>query len=185
MVIQVAAMAVGAIVGSILKKRKKKKLNKKMAREGGIQSASQREVERLEQLKANFGTKLEKVQQLREGRIRRAQVIASGVNSGVGVGSSATQGGAQAAFSTAIGNSSALNVYQAYSEAASQARQKAAEAGAKQEVIGAKITTAEDQGNLVGSAVGTGLGLATLRWGGVAGAVTTAAGGNNLTGVNK
>lgn len=176
---------IGSLVGSLVTKKKKKKLNKQMGQQMGIQAAAQKEAQRIEQLKANFGTKLEKIQQLREGRIRRAQVIASGVNAGVGVGSSATQGGAQATYSTAVGNFSGLNVYQSYSEATSQQNQIAADAGARQQVLGAKLQTQQDKANLIGGALDTGIGLATLPWGGISGAATSLFGGNKLTGVKN
>lgn len=159
----------GSLIGGLITKKKRKKLSRQLRAEYELTAQSQIEAQRLEQLRANFGARQEKIQQLREGRIRRAQVLSSAVGAGVQVGT-AVQGGASAAYSAALSGVSQLNVFQAYSEAVSKQNEIIAASQGRQAVLGAKIQTQQEKAALIGSAVDTGIGIATLPWGGVQGA---------------
>ena len=68
---------------------------------------AQEQAQRLAQGRAELATRKARRQQLREARIRRAQIIQSGINAGVGLGSTATQtavGGIGTQFGSNIGD---------------------------------------------------------------------------------
>ena len=160
----------GGLVGGLATKKKRKKIAKQMNREFAIQAKAQKEAQRIGQLQANFAAQQEKIQQLREGRIRQAAIIASGVNAGAGVGSSSTQGGQGSAVTTAIGNTANLNVIQGFSEGISKQNEIMATSQGKSQMLGVKMETQNQKANMIGSIVDTGLAVATLPWGGVGGA---------------
>ena len=69
-----------------------------------------------------------RIKQVREARIRRAQVISSGTNSGMGMGSSGI-GGAVGSISSQMGsNIGTINQQQTFAQETSAALQKAADA---------------------------------------------------------
>ena len=160
----------GGLIGGLATKKKRKKIAKQMNKEFAIQAKAQKEAQRIGQLQANFAAQQEKIAQLREGRIRQAAVIASGVNAGAGVGSSATQGGAGAAVTTAIGNTANIGVIQGFSEGISKQNEILATSQGRSNVLGVKMDTQNQKANMIGSIVDTGLSIATLPWGGVGGA---------------
>jgi hypothetical protein len=159
----------GSVIGGLITRKKRKKIARQMTNEYTLQAEVAKEAQRIGQLQANFGAQQEKIQQLREARIRRAAVIASGVNAGVGVGSTAVQGGTSSAYSAALGNVSAVNAMQTYSEAISQQQEKLAESEGRLKVLGVKMDTQQQKASMIGSIVDTGISLATLPWGGAGG----------------
>ena len=160
----------GQTLGGLLTKKKRKKISKQMNKEFAIQAKAQKEAQRIGQLQANFAAQQEKIQQLREGRIRQAAVIASGVNAGAGVGSSAVQGGAGAAVTTAIGNAASIGVIQGFSEGISKQNEILATSQGRSNVLGVKMETQNQKASMIGGIVDTGLSIATLPWKGIGGA---------------
>ena len=171
----------GSFIGGLITRKKRKKIARQQKAEFALQAQLSKEQQRIGQLQANYAAQQEKMQQLREARIRRAQVIASGVNAGAG-NSSAVEGGASSAYSAALSNVSNLNAIQTYSENISNINQQLAESSARLNVLGVKMDTQNQKSQMIGSIIDTGISLATLPWGGVGGAVTRAVGGT-LTGV--
>ena len=160
----------GGLIGGLATKKKRKNIAKQMNKEFAIQAKAQKEAQRIGQLQANFAAQQEKIAQLREGRIRQAAVIASGVNAGAGVGSSATQGGSGAAVTTAIGNTANIGVIQGFSEGISKQNEILATSQGRSNVLGVKMETQNQKSQLIGSIVDTGIAIATMPWGGVGGA---------------
>lgn len=173
----------GSFIGGLITAKKRKKLTKQMQAEYSLQAQLGQEGQRIGQLQANYAAQQEKIQQLREARIRRAAIIASGVNAGAGT-SSAVEGGIGSAYSAALNNVSNIGAMQTYSGKISDVNQQLAESGARLQVLGAKMDTQNQKTQMFGSIIDTGLSLATLPWGGVGGAVTTAVGGT-LKGIAK
>lgn len=151
---------IGGMVSGLIGKKKRKKLRRQM-------NAEQANLFKMETLRADFGTRQEKLQQLREARIRRAQIIAGGVNAGVGILSSAVQGGAGSAYSLGMGNVAALNVFQGYSQAIGQSQ-------ANIQKLGAKMEAQREKEQMWGNIIDTGISIATLPWGGAGGAAMAA-----------
>jgi len=161
----------GSLIGGAVTAKKKKKLDRQLKSEFRLSAEAGKEGERISQLRANFGTRQEKIQQLREGRIRRAAVIQSGFNAGVGQ-SSAVEGGASAATSAAIGNLSSLNVFQGFSEQLSKQNQVIADSQSRQQVLGVKQAAVQRKADFIGAAVDTGIQVASMASGGIGGVVT-------------
>ena len=167
----------GSLIGGLLTRKKRKKIARQTKAEYALQAKLGIEGQRVGQLQANFAAQQEKIQQLREGRIRRAAVIAAGVGAGAGTESSTAQGGASSAYSTALGNVSNLNALQSYSENISGINQQMAESGARLQVLGVKMDTQKEKAAMIGSIADTALSIATLPWGGAGGAIARGVGG--------
>lgn len=108
-------MGVTSLIGGIITSGKKKKAAKKQARAEQARIGAEREKQRIEQLRANVQVRKQKRKTLREARIRKAQVLQAGINSGVGAGTSTIEGalgGLRTQTSTNIG---ALNEAQGFS----------------------------------------------------------------------
>lgn len=159
----------GGVIGGLVTRKKRKKIARQMKNEFTIQAEAAKEAQRIGQLQANFGAQQEKIQQLREARIRRAAVIASGVNAGVGTESTAVQGGASSAYSGALGNVSAIGSMQTFSENISKQQEIVAASQGRSQVLDVKMGTQKQKADMIGSIVDTGVSLATLPWGGAAG----------------
>ena len=166
----------GSLIGGLITKKKRKKIARQQKAEFALQAQLGKEQQRIGQLQANYAAQQEKQQQLREARIRRAAVIASGVNAGAGT-SSTVEGGASSAYSSALSNVSNLNAIQTYSEGISNINQQLADSSARLNVLGVKMDTQQQKANMIASIVDTGISIATLPWGGVGGAITRVVGG--------
>lgn len=166
-------MGFGSLFGGLLTSKKRKKIARKMNAEYAIQAKAQKEAQRLGQLQANYAAQQERIQQLREGRIRQAAVIASGVAAGVGVGSSASQGGSGSAVTSAIGNASNIQAIQGYSGAISKQNEIFSTSAGKLNVLGVKMDTQNQKANMIGGIVDTAFSLATMPWSGASGAATS------------
>lgn len=160
----------GSLIGGLLTRKKRKKIARQTKAEYTLQAKAATEAQRLGQLQANFGAQQEKIQQLREGRIRRAAVIAAGVGAGAGTESSAVQGGASSAYSSVVGNVSSIGAMQAYSEAISKQQEAIAASEGRTRVLGVKMETQQQKASLIGSIADTAISVATLPWGGAGGA---------------
>ena len=155
-------MSIGSTIGGLIGKKKRKKLRKRIG-------AEQANLFKMETLRSDFGTRQEKLQQLREARIRRAQIIAGGVNAGAGISSSAIQGGAGSAYSLGLGNIAALNVFQGYSQAIGQSQ-------ANLQILGAKMEAQQQKEQMWGGIIDTGIQVASMFAGGGMGGMGQAAG---------
>lgn len=174
----------GKLIGGLLTKKKKKKLQGQLNEEYRISAKAQQEAQRIEQLRANYGSKQEKIAQLREGRIRRAQVIAGAVNAGAGYSTVAAQGAASAGTS-AFANLGNLNVLEGYSEAISKKNEEFMKSQGQQQLLGAKLQTQEQKSQFFGDIFDSALTVATLPFGGGIGAAAKAAGAFNLVGTQS
>lgn len=104
--------AVAGIVGA----SKQKKIAKRQARAAEAAAAAQKERERIESVRASVSAQKERRQQLREARLRRAQVLATAANSGA-LGASTVSsalGGINTQFGANIG---AINEAQGFGQA--------------------------------------------------------------------
>ena len=174
----------GKLIGGLLTKKKKKKLQGQINQEYRNSAASQVESQRIDQLRANFGSRQEKIQQLREGRIRRAQVLAGAANAGVAQSSSAKQGYGSAETS-AFANLGNLNAIESYSEAISKKNEEYMRSQGNLAVLGAKVQTQNEKAAFIGDIFDTGFAIATLPFGGGVGLAAKAAGGFNLVGTQS
>lgn len=92
---------------------------------------AQREASAAQSRAASVEAQRARIQQAREARIRRAQVLASGTNTGLGTGTSGI-GGAIGSISSQMGaNIGAINQQQTFADQTSTALQKAADANVK------------------------------------------------------
>lgn len=177
MPIAIVAAVVGVaagIGGAVMQAKAAKQQKKAMQRS----QDAQLEQNRIEQARANVQAQRERVQQVREARIRRASVISSAGNAGVGVGTG-TSGlsGATSSIQSQLGqNLGTLGQMQSFGEQLSVANQK--EAQAQSDYI-----TAGAQGQMwqsIFGAVGQVANTASSFGGGLKGAGTKAGGGNTF-----
>ena len=100
----------------------------KQSQAAGEAADAQKEANEAQSRAASIEAQKARVQQVREARIRRAQVLASGTNSGLGFGSSGI-GGAVGSISSQMGeNIGTINTQQTFAQATSSALQKSADA---------------------------------------------------------
>ena len=165
----------GSLIGGLLTKKKKKKIQGQINQGYRDSAAAQVEAQRVAQLQANFGSKQEKIQQLREGRIRRAQVVAAASNSGAY--STVAKSGASSAETSAFANLGNINVMEGFSEAISKQNEEYMKQQGNLQVLGAKLNTQNEKAQFIGSIFDTGLAVATMGAGGVEGMALSAAGG--------
>ena len=199
----------GSLVGNLVTKKKRKKLNKLIAQESQNQVELalenvqfEQQAQDIQQNRANFQMSQNRIEAAREARLRKAQMIASGVNAGAG-NTTTLQGATDSLFSQLTGNLGKLNVFASISEQLSGINTELAQnqsdiiaSQGRQQAYGAKLQTQQEKAQLIGSAVDTGIGLATMFMGGVglvsgfSGAIgsiggtaaTAAAGARNLWG---
>lgn len=154
----IAAASAGFSAHSTIKEAKKQKKARKR------QVAAQREAARIQQVKSDVEARRERKKQLRETRIRKAQILSTAVLSGAGgssttagaVGSIGTQFGANVGrineaqgFGGAISTQNEEAARQQGKIAASQGRQQATQA-----ITGAISSTASSVGNIFDRAGG-------------------------------
>lgn len=114
--------AVAGVVGA----SKQKKIAKRQARAAEAQAAAERERQRIEQVRADVSARKERQQQLREARIRRAQILSASANAGA-LGASTTTG-AVGGINTQFGfNIGQINEAQGFGQAISTQNELAAE----------------------------------------------------------
>lgn len=132
-----AVAAVGATIGgTVMQMQAAKKQRKAMQRAQDAQA----EQNRLEKARANVMAQRERVQQVREARIRRAGVIASAGNAGVGVtGGTSSMTGAVSSIQSQFGNNlGTLGQMQSFGQQLSMANQREADAQSDYITAGAK-----------------------------------------------
>lgn len=146
-------MGITSLVGGIITGKKKKKAAKRQARAEQARVAAEREQQRISQVRADVETRRERSQQLREARIRRAQIIQGAVSSGAGLGGSTAQG-AIGGINTQFGaNQGRLNQALTFSGAISEQSELAAGASSEIARQQGKINVANAQ-NEVFQAIG-------------------------------
>jgi hypothetical protein len=168
-----AVAAIGATVGSTVMQMSAAKKQKKAVQR---QVAAQEDQNRIERAKAAVMNQRERVQQVREARIRRAQVISGASNAGVGVtgGSSGVQGATGAVQSNLGYNLGTLGSMSSFAEQLSAANQREADAQADFFNAGAKGQMWQS----IFGAVGQVAGGVNSFMGGSKSASTSWAGGN-------
>ena len=168
-------MGIGDLAGSLFTKKKKKKIRRAQKAAYAAISAEQQKLFQLETLRADFGTRQEKLQQLREARIRREAILSSAANAGA-MGSSSAIGGAGSAVSSGIGNIGVLNVFQGYSKAMGAAQSEIAKQEGELQRLGVKMEAQNAKAQMIGGITDTAISIATLPWGGTGGAAASFAG---------
>jgi len=165
----------GNLVGNLVTKKKRKKLNKLIAQESQNQVELAQEnvqfeqqAQDIQQNRANFQMSQNRIEAAREARLRKAQMIASGVNAGAG-NTTTLQGATDSLFSQLTGNLGKLNVFASISEQLSGINTELAQnqsdiiaSQGRQQAYGAKLQTQQEKAQLIGSAIDTGLSLATM-----------------------
>lgn len=174
MAVVAAVVAVGAAVGSTVMQMNAAKQQKKASKQA---FAAQQEQNRIEQARANVNANRERLQQVREARIRRASIISSAGNAGVASAGTSGVSGATSSVQSQLGqNLGTLGQMQSFGEQLSQANQRQAQAQSDYETAGAKGQMWQS----IFGAVGQVAGVAGSFGGGMKGAGTEAAGGNTF-----
>lgn len=168
--------AVGSTVMGISAANKQKKAMSRAA-------DAQREQNRIEAAKQAVLNQRERVQQVREARIRRAQVISSAGNAGVGItgGSSGVTGATSSIQSNLGHNLGTLGSMSSFAEQMSLANQKEADAQSDFFNAGAKGQMWQSIFGAVGQVAGA---VGSFAGGAKSGA-TSAAGGNSFQSIFK
>ena len=166
----------GKLIGGLITKKKKKKLQGQINQEYRNSAAAQVESQRIAQLQANFGSKQEKLQQLREGRIRRAAVLAGAANAGAGT-STVAAAGYSSAETSAFANLGNINVMEGFSEAISKQNEAYMASQGNLAVLGAKLQTQNEKAQFIGDIFDTAISVATMGAGGIEGMALKSAGG--------
>lgn len=138
---------------------------KKAARAAEEQAQAQKEGIAAQSRSAQVDAQRQRVAQTREARIRRAQVLASSGNSGIGIGSSAVTGGISSIGSQEGANIGSIGQQQTFANEASAASQRAADAGASIAQAGAKAQQWQAIGSIAGSVFQQKDGFTTLSGG--------------------
>lgn len=94
----------------------------------GEAADAQKAANEAQQRAAQVEAQKARIQQVREARIRRAQVLASGTNTGLGTGTSGMGGAIGSISSQMAGNIGDINQQQTFATQTSQALQKSADA---------------------------------------------------------
>lgn len=177
MPIAVVAAVVGigaAIGGTVMQMGAAKKQRRAIQR--SVQA--QQDQNRIEQARANVQAQRERVQQVREARIRRAQVISAAGNAGVGVtGGTSGMVGATSSIQSQLGqNLGTLGQMQSFGAQLSAANQREAQAQSDFAAAGAEGQMWQS----IFGAVGKVAGAAGAFGGGMQGAGLEAGGGNTF-----
>lgn len=118
-------MGIVSAVTGLIGAGKQKKLAKRQARAAEAQAAAQREQQRIEQVRANVSVREQRQNQLREARVRRAQILSTGLLSGA-EGATTLQnslGTLNTQFGANIGR---INVAQGFGQAIGEQSQESA-----------------------------------------------------------
>lgn len=198
----VASIVTGILGGKKAKKaaKKQKQIARELQKEAGIQAEAagrqfeiEREIQRVAQVQANTQAREDRINQIREARIRRAQIIASAAGAGISVqGSSSIQGGV-GSLTTQLGKNLGLfNVFRGFAENISQLGEQSADQQkaildsqgrsavlqGRSEVINANLAKSQATLGLIGSGIEA-AGSIFGRFGGF----TSLAGGNLFKGL--
>lgn len=130
-----AAIAIGV---SAVSAYSQYEAGKEQAAAAGQQAQAQKESIAAQGRIAQVETQRQRISQVREARIRRAQVIASAGATGLGPGTSAISGATSSITTQESANIGTLNQTQTFAGEASAANQRAADAGARIAEAGAK-----------------------------------------------
>lgn len=142
----------------------------KQSKQAKKRRKAEEEAQRVAQVRADVEARKERRKQLREARIRRAQVIQANINSGGGISSSVTQGaigGINTQFGSNIG---AINESQGFSRRISTANEQAASAQSKINQAQSNIQVSNTIGNVGSGIFDRGGGFTTLFGGNKTGA---------------
>ena len=164
----------GGFIGGLVTRGKIKKLNKAIANESQWQQDLslntmdiQEEAQNVAQVQANLQMTQERIQAMREARIRRAEVIAAAANAG-GLTSTVAQGASDSIYTQLVAGVGLQNVFRGFSEHQSQLNKLIAENNSeiiksqgRQSVFQARIGKQQAKAELIGGAIDLGLGAAT------------------------
>lgn len=103
----------------------------KQSQAASDQADAQKKANEAQQRAANAEAQRARIQQVREARIRRAQVIGATATTGMGFGSSGVGGAVGSISSQMGGNIGAINEQQTFAQETSNALQDATDAGLK------------------------------------------------------
>ncbi|SFH61264.1 hypothetical protein SAMN05216299_1356 [Nitrosospira sp. Nsp14] len=171
-----AVVAVGAAVAGTMSQMKAAKKQQKAARR---MEDAQRDQQRIEQARANVLAQRDRIQAIREERIRRSDIIAGAGQAGMSLtGGSSGLAGATSSVRSQVGqNLGTLGSMQSFGEQLSASRQREADAESDYRTAGAKGQMWQSIFSTVGGVAQTGL---KAMGGGAGGA---AGGGGTLKGV--
>lgn len=181
----------GSFIGGLITKKKRKKLTKAIQNESQYQldqsiniAQMQEQANDVNQLQANFAMRQERIQAIREARIRRAEVVQAAANAGAQKSTTA-----QTAYDTIYTNIVAgvgrQNVLAGWSEHMSginsiigDLNTNIIESQGRQNVFQARLGAQAEKANLIGGALDMGMAVAGAAFGAVGvGAMAGAAGG--------
>lgn len=169
----------GSLVGNLVTGKKKKKLNNAIADESQKQVelslenvGFEKEQRAVSQVQANAQMQQERISAAREARIRRAEIIASGVNAGGG-NSTVVQNAADSVYSQFVGSLGLQNVFSGFSKELSRLNEEIAtnqseiiSSQGRQANYQAKLQKQQAKAELIGSAVDAGISAVTMFAGG-------------------
>ncbi len=169
----------GSLVGNLVTGKKKKKLNNAIAQESQNQVALslenvgfEKEQRAVAQVQANLQMQQERISAMREARIRRAEIIASGVNAGA-ANSTPLANAADSIYSQFVGSLGLQNVFSGYSKELSRLNDEIANnqseiisSQGRQANYQAKLQKQQAKAELIGSAVDAGISAVTMFAGG-------------------
>ncbi|HEY0731753.1 MAG TPA: hypothetical protein VGD33_05005 [Chitinophagaceae bacterium] len=164
----------GSFIGGLVTRGKIKKLNKAIANESQWQQDLslntmdiQEESQNVAQVQANLQMTQERIQAMREARIRRAEVIAAASNAG-GLTSTVAQGASDSIYTQLVAGVGLQNVFAGFSEHQSQLNKLIAKNNSeiiksqgRQNEFQARIGKQQAKAELIGGAIDLGLGAAT------------------------
>lgn len=172
----VAAAGAGFSASQSIKAASKQK---KAAKEQKRAAEHAREAERIQQVRADLASRKARVQQIREARIRRAEILQRGINSGAGLGTSTTSAAMGSIVSTFGGNVGDISQQQGLSRSITNQNLAGAEASSRANTFQGQAQVAETIGGL-GSTIGN-LGSSIFNR---EGGFTTIFGGNTHKGAS-
>jgi len=174
--VSVAVAVVGAVVQQqAASKAAKAQRNAADQQREAIDKQTQagRDAEAAKGRMAEVQAQRERIQQVREARIKRSAIVASAGNVGIGAGTSGVSGSTSSIGSQASANIGSINQQQTFAADASAANQQAADASAAFQIAGAEGNVAAAKWQAVG-AIGSSVFQGAGGW-------TTIFGGNTPT----
>lgn len=164
----------GSFIGNLVTKKKRKKLAKAISAESQLQvdlaletSELEREAQDIMLTRANAQMVQDRTQAAREARIRRAEIIAAGVNAGAGT-STAVQTASDSIYSQFTGAMGLQNVFAGFSSTLSGINEDISlkqsdiiSSQGRQQQLGAKLQTQQEKAQMIGGAIDLGISVAT------------------------
>ena len=161
----------GSFIGGLVTRGKTKKLNKAIANESQFQLDKslntmdlQGQSQDVAQVQANLQMTQERIQAIREARIRRAEVIAAASNAG-GLTSTVSQGASDSIYTQLVAGVGLQNVFAGFSEHQSQLNKLIADNNSeiiksqgRQNEFQARLGKQQAKANLIGGAIDLGIG---------------------------